>query len=161
MPKIATQEKSELVVIADDLLIEACDGRQTIWGNKQLFQWTERLFANCNEPGKATPNTRFTLCRKIWNASFQEITRSLEIPDQHKLDSTQHQIVQFFRNYSYLLDPNGLATFIPFRSDRRRYVASLGSHTEGGGGYANLRRFDDPTKWIERPRQFLFPTATK
>jgi hypothetical protein len=154
-------KKADLVtkILADNenLAIEALDGKEFIYGNKNVFRsGIDDDFKNygLNKAGVATPETALQVRKLVEDATFAKMFTSLT-NDLDKLCLTQEQIIRFCVKYPGQLSRSG-ATFFLLKLNGEYFVASVDVH--GDGLYACVNRLENDGVWrAEYRRRFVVP----
>jgi hypothetical protein len=115
------------------IIIEACDGAQTIADAKDVFplfidpDFTRWGLDNPSTPTEQTPIKVYELVK---DAKLIEMLDSLET-DLDKLCLTQHQIKTFCKKHSNWLNSNGKENFFLFKENEKFFVARVVCSLDG------------------------------
>ena len=143
----------KLISEAHEIIIETCDGSQTIATAKETFKSgidSDFKSWGTNKAGASTEKTPVQVHEMVKDATFAQMFGSLGI-DLDKLCLTQHQIKTFCEVHKEWLRKDGYATFFLFKVDEQFFVASV--HVSSDGLYVRVCRFGDDRVW--RAENFL------
>ncbi|OIO48830.1 MAG: hypothetical protein AUJ34_02295 [Parcubacteria group bacterium CG1_02_41_12] len=116
-----------------DLIIPATDGLELISQAEDVFTgWIDSDFVNwgANETSSATPDTPVQVCELARDAIFAQMLDSI-CADLERICLAQSQIIGFVRKYADWLHPRGWATFFPFSSKGKFFVALVRTGDDG------------------------------
>lgn len=151
----------KLISEAHEIIIETCDGSQTIATAKETFKsGIDREFKNwgTNKAGASTEKTPVQVHEMVKNATFARMFGSLGT-DLDKLCLTQHQIKTFCEVHKEWLRKDGYATFFLFKVEDQFFVANVG--VDSGGLYVSVQRFEDGNVWVaEYSHRMVVPRLT-
>lgn len=119
--------------------IPALKGKKVIADSK-LFTWVDSDFKNwgANKPRGATKKMKLDVFEMDKDATFAEVMSTENL-------LTQEQILYFIEKHSDLLRTDGLATFFPFKSGEKSFVACV--FRLGGELEASVYRFSRDLVW--------------
>ena len=123
----------KLISEAHEIIIETCDGSQTIATAKETFKsGIDGDFKNwgTNKAGASTEKTPVQVHEMVKDATFAQMFGSLGT-DLDKLCLTQHQIKTFCEVHKEWLRKDGYATFFLFKVDEQFFVASVDVRSDG------------------------------
>ena len=151
---------TRLVEGGERLMLDACDGKQTIAKAINVFSWIDPDFKdwNLDVEGEATPKAPVAVREMIEDANFARMFTSVS-PDVEKLVLTQSQIRNFVIKYRNWLRTDGYATFFLFKENDELFVAPV-CLASGGDLRVYVRRFGRALVWLAdyRPR-LVVPTV--
>ena len=116
-----------------NLIIPATDGSALISQAEDVFNgWIDPDFVNwgANETSSATPDTPVQVCELARDAIFAQMLDSI-CADLERICLAQSQIIGFVRKYADWLHPRGWATFFPFSSKGKFFVALVRTGDDG------------------------------
>lgn len=137
----------KLISGTERLLVDACDGKETIAKAREVFpSGIDGDFINwgTNKAGIVTKEAEVQVHELTQNATFSQIFGSLGT-DLDKLCLTQSQIKNFCKKHCNWLRKDDNATFFLFKVEDQFFVASV--HVDSGGLYVTLRRFGRDRIW--------------
>jgi hypothetical protein len=117
-------ERLKLISFNETLLIEPCDGRETIAGSSGVFSYVDSNFKHwgCDVQEPAAGETRLHVYEMARDGTFQELFSDFGV-EVDGLSLTQVQITQFVKRYPYWLTPSGNGTFFLFKAGNECFVA--------------------------------------
>ncbi len=115
-----------LVSGGERLMLDACDGKQTIAKAQDMFSWIDSDFASwgTDVEGKPMPEASVSVHEMVEDANFAKMFTSLS-GDVGSLVLTQSQIRNFVTKYRAWLRTDGWATFFLFQENDELFVASV------------------------------------
>jgi hypothetical protein len=137
----------QLVNGGERLMLDACDGKQTIARAKDVFSWIDSDFENWDTDveGEATPEALVSVYEMAEDANFARMFTSLS-GDVSKLVLTQSQIRNFVMKHKNWLRTNGYATLFLFKENDELFVALVGLFPGAFLG-VRVRRFGYASVW--------------
>jgi hypothetical protein len=146
-------EISRLLSKGESIIIDACDGTETLAKAKETFKSgidSEFKDWGTDKPSKETGETAVLVCEAQNDSTFVQLFGSLG-NDLDKLCLTQHQIKNFCKKHSNWLRTEGYSTFFLFKVDEQFFVAlvhinSSNPHSDGLL-HLRLRRFGYDRVW--------------
>ncbi len=139
--------------LVEGLAIDAVDGQEILANASDLFgDNIDSDFTNygADEPGQATKIASTNIYEMKEDATFEQMFGELS-PDTEKLCLTQAQIKQFIRQHRNWLRADGWATFFPFKSNGKFFVARVRVRS-GGDLSVFVRRFEHSNVWDAEDR---------
>ena len=138
----------KLISEAHEIIIETCDGSQTIANAKDTF--TSGIDGDfkknwgTNKAGNSTEKAPVQVHEMVKDATFAQMFGSLGA-DLDKLCLTQHQIKIFCEVHKEWLRKDGYATFFLFKVDEQFFVADVDVTSDGLNIY--VCRFEGDGVW--------------
>ena len=123
----------KLISEAHEIIIETCDGSQTIANAKETFKsGIDVDFKNwgLNKAGNSTEKTPVQVHEMVKDATFAQMFGSLGT-DLDKLCLTQSQIKAFCKKHANWLRTDGYATFFLFKVEDHFFVARVRVFSDG------------------------------
>jgi len=122
----------KLLSVGENLKLDACNGKQTIYDSKGVFSWKDYDFKNweVNTSGSATPEIPIGVYEMIRDATFAQMFGSLN-SNLNKLCLTQSQILNFIAKHKNWLRSGGYGTFFLFKANGNFFVAFVGVFSDG------------------------------
>ena len=135
-----------LISGAEELKLDAVDGKQTIHDSKGVFVYIDGDFKNygANTVGSSTKEISVDVYEMVKNATFAQMFGSLG-NDLDKLCLTQHQILNFISKNRNQLRSGGNATFFLFKSGENFFVANVDVNSDGL--HVDVNRFENVGVW--------------
>ncbi|MFH1608977.1 MAG: hypothetical protein ABH951_03120 [Patescibacteria group bacterium] len=135
----------KLISTGENLKLDACDGKKTIYDSKDVFAWKDDDFKNwkVNTTGPATAEISADIYEMAKDATFAEMFSSLG--DLHKLCLTQSQILNFIAKHKNWLRTEGYGTFFLFKANGNFFVASVNVNSDGLS--VHVIRLEDDIVW--------------
>lgn len=132
MSIVFDNEYLKLISGNETLVIDQCDGSRVIADANDVFDYIDSDFRNwkADEVGQATLDTPVNVCELVKDGTFSDFFSSLT-PDMDKLCFTQDQIIGFVKKHRDWLRTDGLATFFPFKSHNKFFVARVRFDSDG------------------------------
>lgn len=137
----------KLVSKGQSLIIDSCDGKETLADAKDLFKsGISEDFKKwgTNKPSVSTEDTAVQVSEMVKDATFVQMFGSLGT-DLDKLCLTQHQIKLFCKKSMGWLRTEGYATFFLFKAEDQFFVANVGVSSDGLGVF--MHRLEDHNVW--------------
>lgn len=151
----------KLISEAHEIIIETCDGSQTIANAKDTFtSGIDGDFKNwgLNKAGNSTEKTPVQVHEMVKDATFAQMFGSLGT-DLDKLCLTQHQIKIFCEVHKEWLRKDGYATFFLFKVNEQFFVACV--FVDSGGLVVYVDRFGSDFVWgAECTHRVVVPQLT-
>ena len=151
----------KLISESHEIIIETCDGSQTIANAKETFKsGIDGDFKNwgLNKAGSSTQKTPVQVHEMTKDATFAQMFGSLGT-DLDKLCLTQHQIKTFCEVHKEWLRKDGYATFFLFKVDEQFFVANV--RVNSGGLNVYVLRFEGGRVWLAGgARRVVVPQLT-
>jgi hypothetical protein len=134
-------ERLRLISGTKPLLIEPCDGGETIAEMGGVFSYVDSNFKHwgCDVPEPPTAETRVQIYQMARDGTFQELFGDFGV-EADWLSLTQAQIGQFVKHHPDWLAPGGNGTFFLFKARNEFFVAAVYLFFDGRIG-ARARRF--------------------
>lgn len=133
-----------LISGGESIVIDACDGSETIANAKDTFKsGIDSDFKNwgTNKPGQATEDTAVQVHEMVKDATFAQMFGSLGT-DLDKLCLTQHQIKKFCKKHANWLRTDGYGTFFLFKVEDQYFVVGVGVVSDGLGVDVDRLEYD-------------------
>lgn len=151
----------KLISGIETLVLDACDGKETLAGAKDVFKsGIDDDFKNwgLNKPSVATEKTPVEVHELVKDATFAQMFGSLGT-DLDKLCLTQSQIKNFCKKHSKWLRTDGYATFFLFKEGDQFFVAYV--HVISDGLCVPVLRFEYGDVWdAVHALRFVIPQQT-
>lgn len=122
-----------LISGGESIIIDACDGSETIADAKDAFKsGIDPGFENwgTNKSGVATEDVAVQVNEMVKDATFAQMFGSLGT-DLDKLCLTQHQVKKFCKKHANWLRADGYGTFFLFKVEDEYFVVSVDVHSDG------------------------------
>lgn len=150
-----------LISAGENLIIDACDGTETLANVRGVFEYLDPNFRNwgADESGLTTEKTLVEGYAVAKDGNFYQLLSSLS-SDVHKLFFTQSQIIGFVGKYKRWLPTEGNGTFFPLISYKQLFVVRVrvGYFVNPPVDlrlYAELFHFELDWNWSAWPCHFL------
>ena len=132
----------------EPLILDACDGTQTLADAKDMFTLISLDFRNCgaDEKGPTTEETAVDVYKMTENATFLQMFGSLR-SDVRKLCLSQHQIKMFIKKYRKWLQAEGHTTFFLFKSNNNLFVAGVNFFCSNDSLRVDVYQFESLCIW--------------
>jgi hypothetical protein len=151
----------KLISTGENLKLDACDGKKTIYDSKDVFGWKDEDFKNwkVNTSGSATPETSIDVYEMVKDATFAQMFGSVGT-DLNKLCLTQSQILNFIAKHRNWLRTEGYGTFFLFKSGDNFFVARV-YFDAAGSLRVRVGRLGYDCVWdAEHRRRLVLPQLT-
>ncbi len=123
----------------ESIVIDACDGTETLANAKEVFQGIDHELKNwsINKLCIATKEQVVDVYQLVEDANFEEMFSSIGA-ELDKLCLTQHQIKSFCKKHRIWLRTYPYATFFLFKEERQFFIADV-DEIYGSGHREDLR----------------------
>ncbi|MCX6763789.1 MAG: hypothetical protein NTZ97_03620 [Candidatus Moranbacteria bacterium] len=151
----------KLISGSETIIIDECDGTETLADAKDVFAYIDSDFKNwgLDKKASATGKTPVQVFEMSEDATFRQMFNSFST-ERKKLCLKQSQIKKFVKKHSKWLRTDGYATFFLFKKDETKdaddnfFVAYVHFYS-GDKLEVNVNRFENDIVWSAEVRRRL------